>query len=121
MEIDIKKLKKSGIEGVYGKNKIIRFENLQRFVKRELSRKGSSSEYDESITYSITNNNWFGGYAFDEKEKQEIIQAILNYSPSDNEIKKTPPKKTTLAEQQETARCREYDAKMDGDEQWLGY
>lgn len=87
-------------------------------MKRKLSDK---EEYSENITYSITNDEWLGGYAFSEEEKQEIIQAILNYNPSADEVKKTPPIKMTPAEQNELARCREYDAKMDGDSYLLGY
>lgn len=120
MKIDIEKLAKIGIEGAFGKNQIIRFENLQRFVERELSRKGSFSEYDANITYSITNDEWFDGYAFDEKEKQKIIQAILNYNPSDNEIKKTPSIKTTLAEQKEYLRCKKFDCETAEDRYYQG-
>ncbi len=121
MEINIEKLAKIGIEGAFGKNKMIRFENLQRFSKRELSREGSFSEYDENITYSITNAKWSGGYVFAEEEKQEIIQTILNYSPSDDEVKETPPKKQMTAEEsRELIRCRIFDAEDDAERYYLG-
>ena len=106
----IEKLKKIGTK----LGSMISFENLQRFADYDLP----SEKYRDDLIYSPKQDKWFEGTSFNETEKQEMIQAIVHYTPSDNEIKEIPRKKMTGAKLE---RCREFDAKNDGDEYYLGY
>lgn len=90
MKIDIAKLAKTGIEVKQDDFHQINFKNLQRFVDHELSNEEYRSQYNATFTYAPKTDKWFGNNAFNKTEKAEMIQAILAYEPSDDEIKEIP-------------------------------
>lgn len=122
---EIEKLAKIGFEAKQGSIHMIRFNNLQRFVDRKLSEKGFSKQCNASFTYSVKNNEWFGDNSFNETEKQEMIQAILNYEPSDDEVKEVPykfdaPAPRPKMSQEEALRCRKFDCETAEDRYYSG-
>ena len=121
--MNINKLSKIGTEVKRGNNHQINFKNLQRFVDYKLSKKS-----DANFIYFVKRDSWLGDSSFNETEKAEMIQAILNYEPSANEIKEIPleivpqlVKKCQMKMSDEDIRCAKFDCETATDRYYQGF